>query len=220
MSNLLPELGLDQDIIENGVENDMRTIFNVEGESKTGPTLTTTSTTSPSTESSNERNVEDGIEIQLSNLFPELRLDLDINEKSIENGVNIPINIDGKSNTKPTLSTTRTTIYKAKPTISTGTKTIFNPDYIKAIEKKKVDKWRPIIQKKTQVRKIEDDVGSSHFFRKPMGHLPPHMPPGIPFIRDLYSLCRNIKEKTYFHFNPFMNLFRNVHQPRFHHHYY
>merc|ERR1711936_467841 len=99
MSNLLPELGLDQDIKENSVENDMRTTFNVEGESKTGPTLTTTSTTSPSTESSNERNVEDGIEIQLSNLFPELRLDLDINEKSIENGINTPINIEGKSDT-------------------------------------------------------------------------------------------------------------------------
>merc|ERR1711936_447082 len=210
MSNLLPELGLDQDIKENSVENDMRTTFNVEGESKTGPTLTTTSTTSSSTESSNERNVEDGIEIQLSNLFPELRLDLDINENSVENGVNTPITIEGKSNTGPPLSTTRTTtsgtkmIYKAKPTISTGTKAIFNPDYIKAIEKKKGDKWRPIIQKKTQVRKIEDDGGSSHFYRKPMGHLPPHMPPGIPFTRDLYSLCRNIKEKTYFHFNPLM----------------
>ena len=99
--------------------------------------------------------------------------------------------------------------------------------------KTKINRWTPKFQKKTTPRKLEDDSSNSNSYypvlRNNPGkhylshHLPPQPLAGIPFMRDLYSLCRNIKERSHFHFNPFLNLFRNIHQPpqpRYFHHYY
>merc|ERR1719220_319195 len=139
-----------------------------------------------------------------------------------------------KSNTEPTIPSTSTTMTMKSTSPTTTTKmkvektfspssTMNNVD-VDVQRKIEISKWKPIVQKKTSPRKLEDESSNSNSYYPVVRNNPgrhylsnppppsPHRPlADIPFMRDLYSLCRIIKERSHFHFNPFLNLFRTIH---------
>merc|ERR1719445_637217 len=94
-----------------------------------------------------------------------------------------------KSSTSTTMATVKTT---SATTMTTMTSSAMIPVAVDEQRKIKISKWKPILQKKTTPRKLEDEINNSNSYypvvrdnpgKYYVSHpLPPQPLAGIPFI--------------------------------------